>query len=166
MHVEGDRQGFVLDGAIAGRIVDPEGRFDEIRHPRGHGVDGGDQSGVGVEEEEVAVPAVGDAPAEGRVVVGVLEAGEEEVAAAVPVAGAPRGEEDREAVVAVGVAEGAEEGRRVEVPEAAAEGRGGGHRGALRPAGERGADERGEGGEAEEDVQQEVLAEGVDGGAV
>jgi hypothetical protein len=68
--------------------------------------------------------------------------------------------------MAAGVAEDAEEGRRVEVPEAAAEGRGGGHRGAPRPAGERGADERGEGGEAEEDVQQEVLAEGVDGGAV
>ncbi|RCV24809.1 hypothetical protein SETIT_5G116000v2 [Setaria italica] len=59
-----------------------------------------------------------------------------------------------------------EEGRAVELAEAAAEGRGRGHRVAPLAAGECGADERREGGEAEEDLEQEVLAEGVDGGGV
>ena len=63
-----------------------------------------------------------------------------------------------------GLEEEAEEGRRVELAEAAAEGRGGGHRAAPRPACEGGADERREGGEAEEDGEEEVLAEGFDGG--
>lgn len=60
--------------------------------------------------------------------------------------------------------EEAEEGRPVELPEAAAEGRGGDHRAAPSPAGEGGADERREGREAEEDLEQEVVREGVDGG--
>jgi len=47
----------------------------------------------------------------------------------------------------------------VERAEAAAEGCGGGDRAAPRPAGEGGADERGEGREAEEDLQHEVVAE-------
>ena len=51
----------------------------------------------------------------------------------------------------------------MEGAEAAAERRGGGHRAAPRAAGEGGADERGEGGEAEEDLQQEVLPELVYG---
>ena len=63
-----------------------------------------------------------------------------------------------------GLEEEAEEGCRVELPEAAAEVRRGDHRAAPRPAGERGADERREGGEAEEDPEQEVVREGVDGG--
>ena len=51
----------------------------------------------------------------------------------------------------------------MEGAEAAAERRGGGHRAAPRAAGEGGVDERGEGGEAEEDLQQEVLPELVYG---
>ena len=51
----------------------------------------------------------------------------------------------------------------MERAEAAAEGRGGGDRAAPRPAGEGSADERGEGREAEEDLQHEVVAEFVYG---
>ena len=97
---------------------------------------------------------------------GIQERGEGEVAAAdgrehVAVA-ALGGREGREGVV-LGLHDEAEQGRRVELAEAAAEGGGGGHRAAPRAAGEGGADER-EGGEAEEDLEQEVLAEGVDSG--
>jgi len=104
----------------------------------------------------------------------LLKACQEEVAAAegdgqVPFAapGWDEGGEGREGRVMDGAGrleEEAEEGRRVELPEAAAEVRGGDHRAAPRPAGERGADERREGGEAEEDPEQEVVREGVDGG--
>ena len=73
------------------------------------------------------------------------------------------GREHRVLDGAGGLEEEAEEGRRVELPEAAAEGRGGGHRAPPRPAGEGGADERREGGEAEEDLEQDVVGEGVDG---
>ena len=135
----------------------------------GQGVDDGEQPGDPVHEDDPAVAAVDDAPAEGRVAratVGLQEGSEEEVSAAdgrehVPVA-AVGGDEGREGI-AVGILEDPEEGRRVELAEAAAEGRGGGHRAAPRAAGEGGADERGEGGEAEEDLQQEVLPELVNG---
>ena len=136
----------------------------------GQGVDDGEQPGDPVHEDDAAVAAVDDAPAEGRIAratVGLQEGSEEEVSAAdgrehVPVA-AVGGDEGREGI-AVGILEDPEEGRRVELAEAAAEGRGGGHRAAPRPACEGGADERREGGEAEEDGEEEVLAEGFDGG--
>lgn len=57
-----------------------------------------------------------------------------------------------------------EEGRRVQGAEAATEGRGGGDRAAPQPAGEGGADKGGEGGEAEENLEQEILCQVVDGG--
>ena len=63
-----------------------------------------------------------------------------------------------------GLEEEAEERRRMEGAEAAAERRGGGHRAAPRAAGVGGPDERGEGGEAHEDVEQDVEAEGGGGG--
>ena len=136
----------------------------------GQGVDDGEQPGDPVHEDDPAVAAVDDAPAEGRVAratVGLQEGSEEEVSAAdgrehVAVA-ALGGREGREGVV-LGLHDEAEQGRRVELAEAAAEGGGGGHRAAPRTAGEGGADERRKGGEAEEDLEQEVLAEGVDSG--
>lgn len=62
------------------------------------------------------------------------------------------------------IEEEAQEGRRVGRTEAVTEERGRGHRTVPCAAGEGGADDRGEGREAEEDLEQDVVAEGVDGG--
>ena len=112
-------------------------------------------------------PAVVDA-------VALLEGGEEEVASSdggglVPIgaAGGDEGGEGGQCRVLDGarrVKEEPQEGRRVGLTEAAAEGRGGGHRAAPPAAGEGGSDESGKGGEAEEDLEQDVVCEGGNGG--
>jgi len=128
---------------------------------------------ITIGEEDVPAAAVVDVPAVVDSGAALLEGGEEEVAAPdggglVPVgaAGGDEGGEGGERGLldgAGGVEEEAQEGRRVKLAEAAAEGRGGGHRAAPPAAGEGGADERGEAWEAEEDLEQDVLAEGSDG---
>jgi len=126
-----------------------------------------------VTDEDVPATAVVDVPAV-EAARALLEGGKEEVAATdggglVPVgaAGGDEGGEDGESRDLGGagrVEEEAEQGRRVRLPEAAAEVPGGGHRAAPRAAGVGGPDKRGEGGEAHEDVEQDVEAEGGGGG--
>ena len=137
-----------------------------MQGPR-EGVVGGDLLGLAVEEEEASAVAVLDLPPRVGVFL-VGQAGEEDVGAAdgrgeIRVGAAADGREGGE-VAAVGFEEESDERGRVERAEAAAEGRGGADGGEEGAAGERGADEAWERGEAEEDVEEEVVAEGVNGG--
>ena len=137
-----------------------------MQGPR-EGVVGGDLLGLAVEEEEASAVAVLDVPPRVGVFV-VGQAGEEDVGAAggggeVRVRAAANGPE-RGHIGANVVEEDSQERGRAEHGEAAAEGGGGADGGEEGAAGERGADEAWERGEAEEDVEEEVVAEGVNGG--
>ena len=107
-------------------------------------------------------------------VVALLEGGEEEVPSSdgeglVPIgaAGGDEGGKGGECKVLDGarrVEEEPQEGRRVGLTEVTTEGRGGGHRAASPAAGEVDSNESGKGEEAEEDLEQDVICEGGDGG--
>lgn len=128
---------------------------------------------ITINEEHVSTAAVVDIPGVGLVGM-LLDGCQKKIAAtdgsgqvSVAAPGGDKGGEGRQGRVlygAGGLEEDTEEGRWVELAEAAAEGRGGCHRAAPRLAGEGGTDERGEGGEAEEDLEQKVFGERVDGG--
>ena len=106
--------------------------------------------------------------------VALLEGGEEEVPSSdggglVPIgaAGGDEGGKGGECKVLDGARrfeEEPQEGRRVSLTEATTEGRGGGHRAASPAAGEADSNESGKGEEAEEDLEQDVICEGGDGG--
>lgn len=154
-----------LEGAGVGHLM---GQLRQDIQNQCEGVVGGNLPGASVEQDDVAVLAALDLPPGRGVVVVFRESGEEEISAAyrggeVWVGPAAEGDERRDGT-AVGLDKKAKEWGWVERPELAAEDGGRTDGVEKGEAGEGGADEAREGGEAVEDLAEEIFVERDYGG--